>query len=119
MCAPTCDGIWIPVDLYRAFQNGAASGIDFIIGISGNETQVYRSFVGDRDFEDILTIAMNTLQNSDDESISKEIKAYIESQTASLTEQEAQSKLVEQFLNACVYRVAVKLSEGGNNVHLL
>ncbi len=119
MCAPTNDGTWFPVDLYQAFQNGAASGIEFIIGIPGKGNQVIHSVVGDRNFEDILSIAMDTLQNSNDESIMKEIKAYIEAQTASSTKQEAQSKLIEQFLAACVYHVAVKLSEGGNNVHLL
>ena len=119
MCAPTCDGEWLPIDLYRAFQNGAASGIEFIIGIPGNETQVYRSVVGDRNYEDIISIGITNLRNSKDESISNDINAYIEAQKASSTELEAQSKLVEQFLMACVYRVAVKLSEGGNKVHLM
>ncbi len=25
MCAPTCDGTWIPADVDRAYQEGAAS----------------------------------------------------------------------------------------------
>lgn len=118
MCAPTCEGTWLPVDLYKAFQDGAALGIEFIIGIPGKWNQVFRSVVGDRNFEYILSIAIDSLQNIKDESITKKTKAYIESQTAS-TKQEAQSKIVEQFLAAYVYRVAVKLSEGGNKVHLL
>ena len=119
MCAPTCDGTRFPVDLYRAFQNGAASGIEFIIGISGNETQIIRSVVGDRNYKDALSIAIAELQNNKDEAVVNEAKAYIEKQTASLTETEARSKLVEQFLAACVYRTAVKLSDGGNKVYLM
>ncbi|MBQ6343873.1 MAG: carboxylesterase/lipase family protein [Anaerolineaceae bacterium] len=119
MCAPTCDGKWLPIDLYRAFQDGAASGIEFIIGIPGNETQVYRSIVGDRNYEDIISIGLNNLRNSNDDSIANEVNAYIEAQKASLSESEAQSKFIEKFLAACVYRVAEKLSEGGNKSHIM
>ena len=45
--------------------------------------------------------------------------AYIEAQTASSTELQAKSKLVEQWLALCTYRSAVKLAEGGNQVHLM
>lgn len=119
MCAPTCDGKWIPVDLYRAFQNGAASGIEFIIGISGNETQVIRSVVGERNYKDALAIAMDSLQKTNDESITNEAKAYIEEQAASSAGMEAQSELVEQFLAASVYHTAATLSDGGNKVYLM
>ena len=119
MCAPTCDGTWIPNDLYLAFQEGAAEGIEFIIGISGNETQVYRSVFGEQNYKNLISIAVSSLQNITDESAASEVKAYIESQTASAAGLEAQSKLVEQFLKAYVYRAAVKLTEGGNKVHLM
>ena len=119
MCAPTCDGTWLPVDLYRAFQDGAASGIEFIIGIPGNETQMFRSIVGDQNYENLLSIIFTNLRNINDESIKNEMDSYINALSASSSELEAQSKIIGQFLAACVYRVAVKLSEGGNKVHLL
>ena len=28
MCAPTCDGVMIPTDVYQAYRDGAASGVD-------------------------------------------------------------------------------------------
>ena len=119
MCAPTCDGTWIPTDIYRAFQEGAASGIEFIIGIPNNETQVIRSFLGNQNYEDTVSIAMAGLQNYMSAVITDEVKAYIDEQTASSSELEAHSKLIEQILALYIYRTAVKLSEGGNQVHLM
>ena len=75
MCAPTCDGTWIPADLYRAFQEGAASGIEFIIGIPNNETQVIRSFLGNQNYEDTVSIAMAGLQNYMSAVITDEVQA--------------------------------------------
>ena len=34
MCAPTCDGILIPADINQAYRDKAASGIEFIFGMS-------------------------------------------------------------------------------------
>ncbi len=119
MCAPTCDGTWIPTDLYRAFQEGAASGIEFIIGIPNNETQVIRSFLGSQNYEDTISIAMAVLQNNMSDALTDEVHAYIDEQTASSSELDAKSKLIEQILALYVYRTAVKLSEGGNQVHLM
>mgnify|MGYP002624610541 CR=1 FL=1 len=43
MCAPTCDGTLIPADVYAACQEGTASGIEFVIGITSGKMQVFRS----------------------------------------------------------------------------
>ncbi len=118
MCAPTCDGTRIPVDLYTAFKEGAASGIEFIIGIPSNKTQVLRSVIGYKNYEDLIALAMAALQNTDD-SIANAVQSYIETQAASSTELEAKSKFVDQFLALCIYYAAAKLSEGGNKVHLM
>ena len=67
MCAPTCDGTLIPADVYRAFRDGAASGIRFIIGIPRDEMQVYRSVIGDRNYTDGVLAAAAEMQNCMDE----------------------------------------------------
>lgn len=117
MCAPTCDGTWIPADVYRAFQAGAASGIEFIVGIPSHEMQVFRSFVGDRNYMDGIYTAMADMKKSMGGSAVNAAQAHIEAQAA--TGLEAQSKLVEQWNALCVYRVAAMLAEGGNQVHLM
>ena len=119
MCAPTCDGTWIPADLYRAFQDGAASGIEFIIGIPRDEMNVLRSFMGNQNYEDVIAIAMSGLQNNMGESIANAVQAYLKEQSAVSTELEAKTKLLGQILALYIYLTAVKLSEGGNPVHLL
>lgn len=106
MCAPTCDGTLIPVDIYQSWRNGAASDIRFVIGIPGNESQVYRSLVGGRKFDVFLAVEMAGMQNGPDglsPSAGPEEKANL--------------------INLCIavsnYRSAEILAESGNQVHVL
>ena len=119
MCGPTCDGTLIPADVFQAWQNGTASDIGIIIGIPGNEMQVYRSFVGDQNYTEELSAAVTDLQNSVDDSAAGALRAYTETQAASGSGLEAKSKLVEQCLAVSLYRSAEILAEGGNQVRLI
>ena len=114
LCAPTCGGKFIPSDAYKACQAGAAQGIDFIIGIPSNETQVLLAFIGENHYEDYISFTVDDMQKSMDEQLVKELNEYIEANGL-----EAKAKLVEQWLALSIYRAAVKLSEAGNNVHLM
>lgn len=119
MCAPTCDGSWIPTDVYRAYQDGATSGIEFIVGLTNNETQTYRSLVGTAKFESILAASIADARNSVDEETRRSLDEYLEKLKKSSSEVEAQAKLVDQWHTLSTYRSAAKLSEGGSAVHLL
>ena len=119
MCAPTCDGKLIPKQVYEAYRNGAASGIEFIVGITSGEMQVIRSSVGGKNYEDAVNAAVDNLQGDLDSSTAEAVRAYIEAQTAASSELEAKSKLVGQWIALGVYRVASMLSQGGNKVHLM
>ena len=119
MCAPTCNGAWIPTRVYDAYRNGAASGIEFIVGITSGEMQVIRSSVGGKNYEDAVNAAVNDLQAHMDASTAEAVQAYIEVQTAASSVLEAKSKLVGQWIALGVYRVAAMLSQGGNKVHLM
>ena len=44
----TRDGKLIPEDVPTAYRDGTVSDIEFIIGISSNERQVYKSIVGEK-----------------------------------------------------------------------
>ena len=119
MCAPTCDGTLFPVDVYQAFRDGAAAGIEFIVGIPSSQTQEFKSLVGDQKYMDGILSALDDMQSCMDDATAGKVKAYIETQMASSTELEVKSKLVDHWLALCAYRVAVTLSEGGSRVHLL
>ena len=119
MCAPTCDGSWIPTDVYRAYQDGATSGIEFIVGLTNNETQTYQSLVGTAKFESILAASIADAKNSVDEETRRSLDEYLEKLEKSSSEVEAQAKLVDQWHTLSTYRSAAKLSEGGSAVHLL
>lgn len=119
MCAPTCDGKLIPKQVYEAYRKGAASGIEFIVGITSEEMQVIRSSVGGKNYEDAVNAAVDNLQGDLDSSTAEAVRAYIEAQTAASSELEAKSKLVGQWIALGVYRVASMLSQGGNKVHLM
>ena len=119
MCAPTCDGKLIPKQVYEAYRNGAASCIEFIVGITGGGMQAYRSSVGGRNYEDAVNAAVDDMQGYMDPSITGAVRAYIEAQTAASSELEAKSKLAAQYIALGVYRVAAKLSQGGSKVRLM
>ena len=105
--------------MYKAYQDGAASGIEFIFGIPGNEGMVFRSIVGDQKYEYYISELMTDLQNHTDDSLNDAIQAYIRDQTSSMGELEAKSKLIEQWQGICMYKSAVKLMESGNKVYLM
>ena len=118
-CAPTCGGDWLPADVYRAYQNGAASGVEFIVGIPGSERQVFRAFVGEQNYRDFLPMGVADMQACLDGPTREAVQAYLQARTAASGELDAQSKLLEQWNALCIYRVAAKLAEGGNRVRLL
>ena len=119
LCGPTCDGKLIPKDVYEAYRNGAASGIEFIVGITGGEMEVLRSSVGSKNYEDAINAALDNLQGCLDGSAAEEVRAYIEAQTLASSELEAKSELVGQWIALGIYCTAAKLSEGGNKVHMM
>ena len=119
MSAPTCDGVLVPADVYTAFQEGAASGIEFIIGITSNEMQVFRSVIGGQNYEDAISATVDDLLSGADASIANVVQAYIEARTKASNALEAKSKLVDQLIALSVYCSAVKLAAGGSRVHLL
>lgn len=119
MCAPTCDGTLIPADVYAAYQDGMASGIEFIIGIPSRETTVFKSFLGDQRYEELVSAGVAGILGSIDGPIADAVREYIETQSSAGADLEAKSKLIEQWNALGIYRNAVKLSAGGNAVHLL
>ena len=119
LSAPTCDGSLIPADVYRAYQEGAASGIDFIIGISGDERHVIRSFVGGRNYEDYISAAAADMQSDPEGPSLDELREYTGTQPDSPAGLEKTAELVEQWTAQGIYYSAEKLSEGGSHVHLM
>ena len=119
MCAPVCDGKTFPTDLYRACQEGAASGIEFIVGLPRHQAQVFRSTVGEKNYEDFLAAAVDGIKAGLEPSLASTIQEYIEKKTASSSALEAKTALVDQWNALHIYRLAVKLDKGGNNVRLM
>ena len=119
MCAPTSGGAWIPADVYRAYQEGKASGVEFIIGFPSNETQVLRSVLGNQNYEELVNAAVADMQNCIGGPAADAVQEYIKTQAADTDGMEAKSKIVEQWNALGIYRGAAALSEGGNKVHLM
>ncbi|MBO5560022.1 MAG: carboxylesterase family protein [Firmicutes bacterium] len=119
ICAPTYDKKLFPEDLYHAYKEGAAAGIEFVIGIPSNESMVLRSFIGNYNYERLVAVSMNDIQKDIDTSTAAAIREYIEKKSGSSSEIEAKSKLIDQWVAVCIYQSAEKLSEGGNKVHLM
>ena len=119
MPAPTLDGRLIPTDVYRAYQEGAASDIEFIIGIPNNERNIFRSVLGDRNYEALISVSMADVQKDLDASERKAVQEYIDKRSASSGRLEAAAEIVEKWYTLNSYRSAIKLNEGGNKVHLM
>lgn len=119
MCSPTCDGRLIPADVYRAYKDGAASDIEFIIGIPANERHVFRAFLGEEKYNELILESTAGILSFLKGSVADEVQKYIEEQTALSTELEAKAKVVEQWNALLIYRSAAKLAAGGNSVRLM
>ena len=122
LSAPTRDGTMIPSDVYSAYRNGDASGIEFIIGIAANEMQVYKSSVGNSKYDDFISKEVNYILKYLDTVYptgAEAVRKYIKEQTATTSEFEARAKVYEQVYALSVYQCAQKLAESGNKVRLL
>lgn len=118
--APTCDGKLVPVNVFDAYKNGAADGIEFIIGIPSNEGHVYKSFIGEENYEESISENIEeTLSFYLDAATAAAVRNYIENQSKNMTELEAKGKFFEQWSALSIYRSAMQLSAGGNKVHLM
>ncbi|MBQ8941387.1 MAG: carboxylesterase family protein [Firmicutes bacterium] len=119
MSVPTYDETFVPADVYEAYHNGVAADIEFIIGIPSNESNVTRSFIGNYNYEKLLSDGLTDILNDIENSAVAEVQKYIEVQKESTSELEARSKFIDKWIALGNYRGAVKLSEGGNKVHLM
>ena len=122
LSVPTRDDKLIPVDVYAAYRNGSASGIEFIIGIAANERQIYKSSVGNDKYDAVISKEYNGILNYLDAvhpDGAKAVRAYVEEQSATMPALEAKARVFEQCYVLSLYRCAQKLSESGNKVRLL
>ena len=119
MCAPTCDGARFPAHMARAYQEGCASGIEFVIGIPTDETGVFRSFLGEENYEELISAGVQDVLKHVEGPAATAVLDYIRTETSASGGLKAGSKLIEQWIALCIYCSALKLSEGGSKVHLL
>lgn len=119
MCAPTNDGTLVPADVFAAYEEGRASGVEFILGIPGREMHVMRSVIGDRNYEELISAVVADIQQYSDGAAAEAVQEYIKSQTAAAGETDAKTKIAEQWNALGIYRTALKLSRGGNKVHVM
>lgn len=119
MCAPTNDGTLIPADVFAAYEEGRASGVEFILGIPGREMHVMRSVIGDRNYEELISAVVADIQQYSDGAAAEAVQEYIKSQTAAAGEADAKTKIAEQWNALGIYRTALKLSQGGNKVRVM
>ncbi len=68
--------------------------------------RVYRSIIGDRKFEDLLSAEMADMMQCIDPSLMEAVQEYLKAQTDASTGDEAKSKLLKQWNALCIYRLA-------------
>ena len=119
LALPTCDNKLIPSNVFNAYKNGAANGIEFIAGISKNERQIYKAFVGQENYKELISDNVVELWEYLDADSVQAVKNYIENLKKSMSEVEAHAKVLEQWHALIMYLTAIQLSAGGNKVHLI
>lgn len=122
LAGPVRDGRLIPRDVLEAYRNGAASGVEFLIGVGNNERKIYKSFAGDQSYEEFISNELDVILAYLDgvcPAHAQTIRDYVREQAATVPEVEAKAKAVEQCSALGVYLGARKLAEGGNTVYLL
>jgi len=119
MAAPTCGGGLIPADVYAAYRSGAASGVEFIIGIPSNERSVYKSVIGGENYESFVNGGVDGILGVLDDAGAEAVSAYIRQRPADMSELDAKARIIEQWTALCTYRSAAELSAGGGKVYLM
>jgi para-nitrobenzyl esterase len=117
--ATTCDGKLIPKDTFKNYHKLASKDIEFVVGIPHNETQIYKSFVGQQIYEYLVTKRVEEILSCLDKSTAQAVQNYIKNHSANITEFEAKAKLCEQWYALCMYVSAMQLSKAGNKVRLM
>ena len=120
IASPTRDGKLIPEDVITAYKMGAADGIEFIIGIPSNEHQIYKSFMGQQNYENYISKEIDEILSYPDAQLNQALKNYINNLTTqNISELDAKSKFFEQWNALSAYLCAMQLAAGGNKVHLM
>ena len=96
---PERDGIVLPEDPYAAYQDGAGSGIDMLIGTNADET---RYFIGELGGYEVYTLAGPLVYASIVDRIDEEERRYADAFYA-LQQEEVIWKMTE-FLNDLLFR---------------
>ena len=118
--SPTRDGKLIPEDVITSYKNGAADGIEFIIGIPSNEHQIYKSFIGQQNYENYISKEIDEILSYPDAQLNQALKNYINNLTTqNISELDAKSKFFEQWNALSAYHCAMQLAAGGNKVYLM
>ena len=78
-----------------------------------------RSFVGNKKYEELVSLALDDLQQTIGLSAADSVRKYRDAQRGSLSESEVNAKVIEQWNALCMYRTALNLSRGGSTVRLM
>ena len=120
LALPTCDGKLIPANVWKSYKNGAVNGVEFITGIPQNERQIYKAFIGQQNYVDLISESMKELWKLLDVEKVQAIKNYIENlKKQDVSEVDAQAKVLEQWHALSMYLTAKQLAAGGSKVHLI
>ncbi len=122
LSAPTRDDKFFPIDFESAYKNGSAEGVEFIIGIAPNESQVYKSHVGKEklaDFIDKEIIDGLKYFDAINPDGAQAVRDYIKEQTDKTSELEAKTKVFDQSYVLINYSCAQQLAASGCKVRLL
>lgn len=118
LSAPVCDGRLIPKDIYQAARNGEAGNIEFMIGISENETGCYTSLVGEDTLASLIDLYSENFLNRHGEEKAAEIGRILSEKEAELGAFQAKAWLINiLFYSVAMLRFADCLQKSGNKVY--
>ena len=96
---PKCDGKLIPEDIYEAYEQGEADGIEFIICASKDISNVYSSSVGRGYGEEIINSIIEYKISQQTSNTAEKIRTYINDETARVGKAQATAELVNIWID--------------------
>lgn len=119
---PTCDGTLVPSDLHRAYRDGVAAQVEFIVGIPSHEMEIVHATLGDRNYLHMVEAIVDDLRNTLSEPAARralELSRRAATEASATSEHAERSVLAEGWLACLLYHGATWLHECGSAVHVM
>ena len=117
---PKCDGELIPADVLKAYKDGAAKDIQFVLSASGGSASAYSASIGRGFSENLYTQTIGTILQQQNPTVAEKLKRLLDDETEHIGKAKAETKFMNLWVDHIgLLQFSEAMHSGGNNVRTL